>query len=192
MLLATNKKSKMTIEDFYREICNFSESYQNIDLEEYLLSVFGNVLNQKNKKLTFELALKIFADSFTTKPVQFQEDWLEIENSPDSNRMSQKFTNPENSSAVDKTNNSTIYGIDYTIEVIKFQVAELHKMRGKQLENENRYFGIPSETGNYWYNFDPFGNLECGVRCMIDNGENYEKLDWSFIGDVLENGRIYE
>jgi len=65
-------------------------------------------------------------------------------------------------------------------------------MKGKQLENKYRYFGIQSETGNYWYNFDPFGNLECGARCMEDNETNFDDLNWSFIGELLENGRIYE
>jgi hypothetical protein len=28
-------------------------------------------------------------------------------------------------------------------------------MKGKQLEDEWKYYGIDSETGNRWYNFDP-------------------------------------
>lgn len=65
-------------------------------------------------------------------------------------------------------------------------------MRGKLLENKYSYFGIDSETGHRWYNFDPYMNLECGLRCMDDNDDNLEKLDWVFIGNLLEDGRIYE
>jgi hypothetical protein len=30
---------------------------------------------------------------------------------------------------------------------------ERHKMNGKQLNEEMRYFGVDSETGNRWFNF---------------------------------------
>ena len=69
-------------------------------------------------------------------------------------------------------------------------------MRGKQLEDKMRYFGVTSETGNLWYNFDPFTNLECGLRGTLDNEEEEEESDfsptWQYLGELLETGRIYE
>ncbi len=38
-------------------------------------------------------------------------------------------------------------GIDYTVAVLQFQIAELHKIKGKQLVDEGRFFGIDSEIG---------------------------------------------
>lgn len=36
-------------------------------------------------------------------------------------------------------------------------------------------------------------NLECGVRCLIDNkAVLVNGVDWFFIGQLLEDGRIYE
>ena len=136
--------------------------------------------------------MKRLIEAFTSEHYEFKVDWLKCETAPDENRMSRKFTNSDISETIDKTNTSDLTPYDFTIEVLKFQIAELHKMKGKQLENEYRYFGVQSETGNSWYNFDPFVNLECGARCMEDNEMDFSSLDWSFIGELLENGRIYE
>jgi hypothetical protein len=35
-----------------------------------------------------------------------------------------------------------------------------------------RYFGIDSQTGNRWYNFDPMMNLACGARGILDSQED--------------------
>jgi hypothetical protein len=182
----------MNLEQLYRAVLNLPESHENRDLEEYLLAVYGNVLKHRDSKPTLELVLRMLCDSFPSEPVRFEPEWLNITEAPDRNRMSRKFTNPEISSEVDKANLSGFHGIDFTIETLKFQIAELHKMKDKQLKNELRYFGLRSETGNYWFNFDPFTNLECGVRCMLDNQVDIDEIDWSFIGDLLENGRVYE
>ena len=182
----------MNFEEFYDEINNLPNNYKNRDLEEYLLALYEKVIEYKEEKLTYDLAIKIISESFTSNAVEFQENWLNCTIPPDENIINKKFTNPEISQSIDKTNHSQLEPFEFTIETLKFQIAELHKMRGKQLDNEYRYFGINSETGHRWYNFDPFGNLECGVNCMQDNDENFETIDWSFIGILLENGRIYE
>jgi len=182
----------MNFENFCQHIQNLCTQHKNRDLETYLLAVMKNVIQEKNQTMTYELTLEILKNSFTSEPITFQKEWLKIDKTPDSNRMNKKFTNPQISASFDKTNHSNYLGFDFTLAVLKFQIAELHKMRGKQLENKFKYFGLRSETGHYWYNFDPFGNLECGVNCMIDNQENPTELDWSFIGELLENGRIYE
>lgn len=182
----------MNFEKFYNEINDLPTNHKNRDLEEYLLAIYGKVLEYKEEKLTYDLVIKIIAEAFTSSPVEFKEEWLNCNTAPDENIISKKFTNPEFSQSIDKTNYSKLEPFEFTIETLKFQIAELHKMRGKQLENEERYFGVNSETGHRWYNFDPFGNLECGVNCMNDNDEDAEILDWSFIGVLLENGRIYE
>jgi hypothetical protein len=96
-----------------------------------------------------------------------------------------------------KTGSSSGGEYDYTIAVIKFQIAELHKMQGKQLEDEWRHFGIDSETGNRWYNFEPDSILECGMRCYLDHGDDESndeefEVSWLTLGDLLEMGRIYE
>jgi len=183
---------KMNVAEFYKHITKLSDKYENRDLEEYLLALFKLIEKNRTKELTYGLIVEIIGEAFSSKPSEFKDKWLKCETAPDKNRMSRKFTNPDISKTIDKKNTSDLTPYNFTIEVLQFQIAELHKMRGKQLENEYRFFGIQSETGNSWYNFDPFVNLECGARCMEDNETDFNSLDWSFIGELLENGRIYE
>ena len=182
----------MNAEEFYTNITSLSESFENRDLEEYLLALLKIVEKNRSKALTYELVIDMIQHAFISEPLEFKQEWLKYDTAPDENRLSKKFTNPEINQSIDKSNSSNLNPYDFTIEVLKFQIAELHRMKGKQLENEYRYFAIQSETGNYWYNFDPFGNLECGARCMEDNETDFDNLNWPFIGELLENGRIYE
>ena len=71
--------------------------------------------------------------------------------------------------------------MDFTQNVLIFQIAELHRMRDKELQNPQRYSGINSETDNWWYNFDPFTNLECGAEWFLDSADSEEddiSADW--------------
>ncbi len=180
------------LEFLYKCVAKFRDTQTNRDLEEYLLALYKIVQENKDSIFTIQLAVNMLEKAFTAEPAEFKEEWLEITESPQTNAMSRKFTNPEIKDKIDKTRVRHVSDYDYTLEVIKFQIAELHKMRGKQLEDEFKYFGITSETGHSWYNFDPIGNLECGTSCMLAHNENLANIDWTFIGDLLEDGRVYE
>lgn len=185
----------MTYNTFYEHICNLQNDYQNRDLETYLLALLKLVEEEKAQNLTADLLLKLIREAFSSEPKEFNAEWLNIQTAPDENIMSKKFTNPEINAGIDKTVVSDKTGIDYSIAVLHFQIAELHKMRGDQLEDEMRFLGIDSETGNRWYNFDPMANLECGTRGILDNEDDDEKefkVSWQTLGELLEMGRIYE
>ena len=86
-------------------------------------------------------------------------------------------------------------GLTYSAEVIKFQLAELSRMRASgQLADESKFFGIVSSGGHGWYNFDPFSLLECGARGLMDHaGEDMPvRGGWEMLGELLEMGRTYE
>lgn len=86
-------------------------------------------------------------------------------------------------------------GLTYSAEVIKFQLAELGRMRASgQLADESKFFGIVSPSGHGWYNFDPFSLLECGARGLMDHaGEGAPvRSGWEMLGELLEMGRTYE
>ena len=86
-------------------------------------------------------------------------------------------------------------GLAYSAEVIKFQLAELGRMRASgQLADESKFFGIVSSGGHSWYNFDPFSLLECGARGLMDHaGEDAPvRGGWEMLGELLEMGRMYE
>lgn len=181
--------------EFYQYICELKDNFENKDLETYLLSLLKLVDQEKSQNLTADLLLKILQNAFVSTPTDFKDEWLEIITAPDENILSKKFTNPGINSSIDKSVVSDKDGVDYTIAVLQFQISELHKMKGKQLENEMRYFGLQSETGNLWYNFDPMTNLECGAACILDTSDEKEKeftVSWQTLGELLEMGRIYE
>ena len=185
----------MTLNKFYEHICDLQNNFQNRDLEIYLLALLKLVDQKKVENLTAELLLQLIQEAFISEPAEFNSEWLGITTAPDENNMSRKFTNPEIQPAFNKAVISDKSGIDYSIAVLHFQISELHKMRHKQLRNDMRYFGIDSETGNRWYNFDPVTNLECGARCMLDGGDDSEKefnVSWQTLGELLEMGRTYE
>lgn len=86
-------------------------------------------------------------------------------------------------------------GLAYSAEVIKFQLAELSRMRvSGQLADESKFFGIVSPSGHSWYNFDPFSLLECGARGLMDHAGEDAPLrgGWEMVGELLEMGRTYE
>ncbi len=184
----------MTQNEFYEYIDKFKDNFENRDLETYLLALLKLVEQEKNESLTGNLLIKLLQKAFISEPMEFNSEWLNIVVAPDKNIMSKKFTNTEIKSSFDKSIVSDKNGIDYTIAVLQFQISELHKMRGKQLDDDMRYFGVDSETGNRWYNFDPITNLECGTRCFIDNREDEDEMivSWQTLGELLEMGRIYE
>ena len=104
--------------------------------------------------------------------------------------LEQKTNEPLKFEAADKHG-----GPAYSAEVIKFQLAELSRMRASgQLADESKFFGIVSPSGHGWYNFDPFSLLECGARGLMDHaGEDAPvRGGWEMLGELLEMGRTYE
>ncbi|AWH84713.1 hypothetical protein HYN59_06075 [Flavobacterium album] len=164
----------MTDKDLYNRICDLQAT--DVSLETYLLSLLKLVEKEKSREdVPAELFLQILQDAFTSEPAKFNPEWLKIKKAP--------------------KENPNASGYDYAVAVIQFQISDLRKMKGKQLDDPYKTMGIDSETGERWYNFDPMGNLECGARCCVDGGSDeneYELLDWGFLGQLLEMGRIYE
>ncbi len=185
----------MTYNEFYNKI-NYRNNIGKRDLETYLLALLKLVEQEREQTLTTDFLLKLILEAFSSEPKKIETEWLKIVKAPDEKTIYKKFTNKESSSPEEKNTVADYIGIYYTIAVLQFQIAELHKMKGKQLDDNNKYFGIDSETGNRWYNFDPDSILECGMRCYLDHDDDDNELEfevsWQTLGDLLEMGRIYE
>ncbi|CAK7028739.1 hypothetical protein [Saezia sanguinis] len=177
----------MTLDDFADEIGLLENNLQSRDLKTYLLALYKILTDGKEQyvrqQASRQLVLEVLKQAITSEPACFNDAWLDLAESPDVEQISASGSDP-------------VAGMAYSLAVLKFQIAELHKMQGKQLQNEDRYYGIESETGNWWYNFDPFSNLSCGIECMSDWEEEEEGTEkdtgWFFIGRLLELGRMYE
>jgi len=181
----------VNLTNFYDEIHRLFEEYYDVDLNIFLLAILGFVENFNSEECSFRSVLEILEKGLKSPPIAFSKEWISVTKPPDDGRMARKFTNPEIFDP-EPNQNSNRGGMTYTIEVMKFQCAEFERMRDNALKDEYRYFGVTSSSGHRWYNFSAYSVLECGARCMIDNGDQFEKLDWSFLGDLLEDGRVYE
>lgn len=173
----------MTYKEFYQWINDLPSRFENRSLEIYLSALYSQIEKQKSQQLTIEKLLILLEESFKSEPLEFNSDWLQI-TSP-----------PEFDTILLNTKQSLAEEVTFTIDVIRFQISELHKMNGRQLENELRYFGTTSDTGNLWFNFDPFTNLECGAAwllCALKDENQEMNVSWKTLGVLLEMGRIYE
>ncbi len=192
----------MTLNEFEQHTCSFQYAVDR-DLETYLLALLNLVTHNKNKAATPELLLELLASAFTATPATLDNTWLEIKSAPetsvesanpDTYRTSNPIPSADPKAVPDLFAGHGFDGIDYTISVLQFQVAELYKMRGKQLTDKWRTMGIDSETGNRWYNFDPKSIISCGLQYFLDTAEEETpfEVDWATLGQLLEMGRIYE
>ena len=113
----------MTYGAFYNAMVSLPENHENRDLEEYLLALFSLVKKHEKEPFSPELCIEIIQKAFTETPMSFDEKWLSVCDAPDEGK-----------------------GMDFTQNVLIFQIAELHRMRDKELQNPQRYSGINSET----------------------------------------------
>ena len=164
----------MTYDEFYNCIELLPKEVTNRDLEAYLLALYGVVEQYKEIPFSPTLCLDLLKKAFTETPVLYNEQWTAIRTMPEETEYLSAFA--------------------YTQAVILFQIAELHRMKDKELNNEMRSFGITSETGYDWYNFTPLDLLECGARGLCDYIGEDETIpnDWHFLGHLLDLGRYYE
>lgn len=141
----------MTASELYRRLSTLSERFAARDLQEYLLALLALCAENASQPMSGELLIALLEQAFSAPLAAKPQQCLAFLPLPD-----------------DALAETDAYA--YSRAVLLFQIAELHSMRGKQLNDEQRYFGITSDSGHRWYNFDPFSLLECGAACLLDSG----------------------
>lgn len=172
------------------ELTTFQEIDPKPDLKMYLLSLYKNILNKKEEVLTQELLTQLLSDSFTSETIEMEDSWLEIIRSPERDKAYRKKNNANDLGFFSKPGNYGWEDMEFTLQVLRFQIAELHKMEGKQLDNQMKEYGVASETGTPWYNFDPISNLSSGIKKLSTSVDKPTTADWSVIGTILQLGRM--
>jgi hypothetical protein len=185
----------MTNREFYLFVRNLKETYENApnrSLEAYLSALWKLVTADPPETPTLEQFVHWLEAAFHAEAPPFDPRWLDIE--------------------IDYGQNFITY--DDCINLLLFQIADLHRMKEAGVfENEYRYFGVQSPTGESWYNFDPLTYLECGIRGnyrgykaeeviitipppegQSADSEIYEidSFSWQNIADTLVLGQLYE
>lgn len=178
----------MTIEALIDKVDKLEPVFKsnNKSLEEYWRSMYSLAVKHKNENPTLELFYKLIEESLVSSPVELKPEWLNLTKAPRSNFFDKDLENDHSEIT------SEVGAFDFFLEVLEFQIAELYKMKNKQLLNDYKYLGIDSETGNRWFNFDLIDILDCGLSGMSANGYNEDLKSWIFLGEIIEMGRIYE
>ena len=165
-------------------------------LEAYLRSLWMLVNQYKNTTVTYALLVKLLEEAFLTTPPDFNHEWLRYEKPISWNYKDGTYV-------IEKLENHKIIIVERNVDTFRilkhtilFQIADLYRMRDKQLKDEYRYFGVQSPTGNSWYNFDVFTYLKCSTGGIQDHTQHIEveftDCDWAVLAGILELGRLYE
>ncbi|MGD9125980.1 MAG: hypothetical protein PVH19_01270 [Planctomycetia bacterium] len=146
----------------YLAIGELVKKYESCDrtLEEYLRAVLTESEPYKEcDTISLNQFYEMLAFAFTSEPASFDDKWRH-----DYDELQDDME-----------------GYEGWYAVIVQQIVDLREMKeAGAWENELRYFGISSPRESYWFNFDPFTFIECGVEGSLGG--------WH-AGD--DTGRIY-
>ncbi len=173
-----------------KQVNDFKDHVPARDLISYLLALYPSIQNNKEEVLTQELLVTLLSESFSSEPMEMDPSWLSISTIPERDKMYRRTKNTEDLDSYAKPESRGWSNLAFTEEVLKFQIAELYKMRGNQLENDMKQYGVASETGTPWYNFDPLSNMSSGIRQLIARNPESADIDWSVIGLIFQLGRV--
>jgi hypothetical protein len=172
--------------DFLEFVAELSEVETERTLDEYLRALWGLIQKHSNERPAYSMLARLLFEAFTSKPVQFDSDWL-------------KFTRPPISGEVKES-------FEYLKQVILCQIADLHRMKAIEITPIEKYSGFTSPTGNTWHNFDPSDYLEAasnGFRAHVRRDSKVywsvfphtfesTECDWGDLAEILCLGQIYE
>ncbi|MDX2302376.1 MAG: hypothetical protein NW226_06225 [Microscillaceae bacterium] len=167
-----------------------------ITLEEYLRALLGLAYENMDNSPSLDIFLKMLKKAFIADPLPFEESWLKIQDPPIEDYDLDLSHLQDGVELIKHETKSPEDDFRYLEEVLHFQIAELKRMEIKQPQSQGKYFGIESESGHHWYNFEPFANIEAGIRGYIENLRNgaypVGAVTWRTLGEIIELGRIYE
>ena len=174
----------MKDKEFRKRVLEVSDKYSKTyegTLKEYLMAFWHIVQFKKENELSLEVLCDVVEQAFNLEPISFDAAWLKYTNEPYIDFKKKDFKDFKNA--------------------ILFQISDLHKMEDESLlDNELKYFGIDSPTGNRWNNFDPFTYLGCATgwfedyygKYSIEEPDEETNISWSMLIRFLEMGRLYE
>jgi hypothetical protein len=160
------------------------ESENTIPEEEYFRKLLFQVELHSSYILTNELILKIFRNSLTSKPTEFDITWNALEEPGFS-------SNSEKVASIDELENLK--------NTIKFFVSDLRRLGDEVLKNPHRGLGVRSSVGSQWYNFDICSIIYAyenfcydSSNTDIEDSNNKNTYSWNDISNILLAGKEYE
>lgn len=134
-----------TNRDLYLAINTLSKEQEscNRTLEVYLRAILQESRSLVDyDSITLPQFYNIIASGFNGTPAEFNENWFQ---------------------EYDHLDDEADGYLGWKATLIK-QIVDLREMdKNGTLTNKLRYFGVQSPRQSSWYNFDPFGYLECAM-----------------------------
>ena len=182
---------KVNLKALYYDLFVDQQFPADLSLKNYLLSMINLIRQHQNEEMTHALAKEIMLGAVNAQPAAIDSEWQNIRSAPDPKVKYQKTVDPEALEAM--TVEDFQWGpVEFSLEVLGFQVAELEQMEGNQLDNPMKEYGISSPSGTPWYNFTVQDNVEAGLRALIEKNEDEITAAWSLFGVWMQYGRAYE
>ena len=150
--------------------------------ERYLRKLLSQLILNKDHKPTSELFLQLFESALSSNPVEMTNDWFDIKE-------------PGLFSSIEEMKKLNINDFEYTLNAIKFFVADLKRMEEKELKDPMSAYGVTSPSGARWYNFTMCGFVEASFALLEESNDtemNNDELAWYYIASILIVGKIYE
>ena len=181
-------------------ILDAQEDTYTRSLEEYLRSLWKLIGQYKDQSVTYPLFVSLIAEAFETEPIPFDDLWLVYDKELHWDYNQGVYIIRVIADDAWKISESNVDPFRIFEHTILCQIADLYRMRGRQLKDPYRYYGINSPTGNRWYNFDVFTYWECATRGMEDHlrfkdsliAHRFTPCTWATLALLLELGKEYE
>ncbi len=169
-------------------------------LEEYLRSLWIVINRHKGQTASYQLFAEIASEAFDTDPGEFDHQWLLYEKELTWDYHDDKYVIREYKNGNWVITQSDVDDFEILTHTILCQIADLYRMRDRQLADPYRWFGVASPTGNDWYNFDVFGYWECATRGVLAHlrssgsfiRHRLLRCTWALFAAYLELGQVYE
>ena len=172
-----------TDEDFLTFLGQLSRQAKDYagTLEGYLCSVLREVSSQQHERPTWRLLAQILADGFSTPPPPFDPTWL------------QSIKPPEFIIGLHPIRFDPSADVQHLLQMLHYQIADLHRMAEVgTIHDPQRYYGIDSPTGYWWYNFDVATFLACASAGLSSHRREAYECSWDALASTLWLGQLYE
>jgi hypothetical protein len=150
--------------------------------EVYLRKLLGQLVQCQGLQPSPELFIDIFESSLNAEPVEIEGNWYELKE-------------PKLFSNLGEIERLGIDEFEYTINTIRFFVADLKRMEDKELKNPYKGYGVTSSSGARWYNFTMCGFVQASFQDLHERNDREmidSELSWYYIASILIFGKMYE
>lgn len=184
-------KTPLTTTEFREKIGKLPKRNPR-NLETYLLALYPLLEAQQHKTPDAALVLRLLRKAFTAEPMPLKRTWLSCHQAPNHLDVQSDLPYLQTFRHYEEERPLTLSPIEFTLSVLRFQIAEYHQMVKRNQIGEYSFLGVRTKAGNSWYNFSPRGVLTSGARGLSNWNTDISQLDWAFPGLLLEMGRKYE